>query len=238
MLQTAHRGGTRVLVATPHMFLPPYDNNDVSAIRTNFAETVQRLEELAGQPRYSFLSEISLRLGSENYISPEFLEALEARAVVPLHGSFYLLVEFPPFLSFEMLLSAIERITRAGFVPLFAHVERYPIFQDNPERLTELARKGCLFQVNGASLDESRSLWLCETALSFLRQGLVHVIASDAHDSRVRGPDLKSVVEILRKKRFPMPSVKAWLFDNPKKILSNKNVNEAPESSARDRWRE
>lgn len=226
MLRVAHQGGTRSLVATPHMFLPPYENT-AATIESRFVTTVEELEALSADPKHSFLKEMSLYLGAENYISPEFLEALESRSVIPLNRSFYLLVEFPPLLSFEMLSSAMDRIQNAGFVPLLAHVERYPIFQDNPKRLAELAEEGCIFQVNGASLDESRSRWLGKTAHTIIRQGLVHVIASDAHDSRVRDPDLKSVVEILKKRKLPRQDVKKWMFDNPRKVLSNRSLGPA-----------
>ena len=118
------------VVATPHMFLPPYDH-DLQAVKKAFAATVNELEKWSERPEFSFLQEMSLYLGSENYLSPEFLEALEAGRVASLNGSFYLLVEFSDFLPLQMVSSAMERIVGAGFVPILAHVERYAPFREN-----------------------------------------------------------------------------------------------------------
>ncbi len=223
MLQIAHERGTRVLAATPHMFLPPYNNNDVAEVGNVFSETVKELWRRSHLPEFEFLQELSLHLGSENYLSPEFLEALERRRVLTLHGSRYLLLEFPSYLSFEMLISALERIAMAGFVPILAHVERYTPFLERPGRLAELVRRGCVAQLNGSSLLRSAGRSRRKKALSFLRQGLVQVIASDAHDSRLRTPDLGSVSEALSDK-FSQSWIQAWMCDNPNRILNNEAV--------------
>lgn len=220
MLQIAHDRGTRALVATPHMFLPPYNNNDVAAVSDSFAETTRELWRRSHLPEFSFLRELSFYLGSENYLSPEFLEALETRSVLPLHGSRYLLLEFPAYLSFQMLAAAVDRIAVAGLVPVLAHVERYTPFLDQPDRLAELVRRGCVAQLNGSSLLGSARRSRRRSALSFLRNGLVQVIASDAHESRVRTPDLGSVRDALREE-FPENWIQAWMYDNPNRILNN-----------------
>ncbi len=220
MLRIAHQSGTRMLAATPHMFLPPYNNNDVVAVYDAFAETVRELWRRSHLPEFSFLQELSLHLGSENYLSPEFLEALEQRRVLTLHGSRYLLLEFPSYLSFEMLASAVDRIALAGLVPVLAHVERYTPFLERPGRLAELVRRGCVGQLNGSSLLRLAGRSRRKTALSFLRKGMVQVIASDAHDGRLRTPDLGSVYGVLREK-FPHHRIQAWMHDNPNRILNN-----------------
>ncbi len=219
MLRIAHRSGTRVLIATPHMFLPPY-NNDVAAVKDCFAETIEELRRRSYLPEFLFLQELRFHLGSENYLSPEFLEALAQRQVLSLNDSRYLLVEFNSYLSFEMLASGLERIATAGFVPVLAHVERYMPFLEKPGRLTELVRRGYIAQLNGSCLLESAKRSRRKFALSFLHDGLVQVIASDAHESRRRTPDLKRVSDVLSDK-FPQNWIQTWMYDNPNRILRN-----------------
>jgi protein-tyrosine phosphatase len=93
-----------------------------------------------------------------------------------------LLVETP----YGPLASTFEdhlfRLTVQGFRVLLAHPERNPTFQDIPERLAELVRRGILVQVTAASLTRpprrSRS---ARCARRLLGEGLVHVLSSDAH---------------------------------------------------------
>ncbi len=224
MLQIAHRCGTRVLVATPHMFLPPYNNNDVAAVSDCFAATIEELRRRSHLPELLFLQELKLHLGSENYLSPELLEALEEQRVLSLGGSRYLLVEFHSYLSFEMLSSAVDRIATAGLVPVLAHVERYAPFLDKPARLAELVRRGCVAQLNSSCLLKSAGRSRRRIARSFLRDGLVHVIASDAHESRRRTPDLKKAFDVLSTK-FPQDLIQAWMYDNPNRILRNQGFD-------------
>ncbi len=222
MLRIAHESGTRVLAATPHMFLPPYDNNDVAAVSDRFAETSEELWRRGHLPEFSFLQELSLHLGSENYLSPEFLAALEQQRVLTLNGSRYLLLEFPPYLAFEMLASALDRIAIAGLVPVLAHVERYTPFFEKPGRLAELVRRGCVAQLNGSCLLKSAGRSR-KIARSFLRDGLVQVIASDAHDSRRRTPDLGIVFDALSDE-FPPAWIQTWMHDNPHRMLNNEEL--------------
>ncbi len=224
MLRIAYQRGTRVLVATPHMFLPPYNNNDVVAVNACFAKTIEELRRRSRIPGNHFLQDLKLHLGSENYLSSEFLQALEKRLVLTLGGSRYVLVEFRSYLSFEMLVSAAERIATTGLVPVLAHVERYAPFLERPDRLAELVRSGCIAQLNSTCLLRSAARSRRKIALSLLRQGLVHVIASDAHESHRRTPDLRSVFDFLSEK-FPQDRIQSWMYDNPNRILNNQDLD-------------
>ncbi|MEM7583020.1 MAG: CpsB/CapC family capsule biosynthesis tyrosine phosphatase [Acidobacteriota bacterium] len=221
MLRLAYRTGTRAMVATPHMFMPPYNNCDRAAVSQVFSATVQQLRQRQNDPGCAFLGDMSLHLGAENYLSPEFLEALEDGRVLSLNQGFYILVEFPAFLAFEMVVSAMERILASGRVPIMAHVERYPQFSERPEALAHLLQMGCVAQLNGATVLSSRAHR--KFALSLLRQGLIHVIASDAHDSRVRAPNLDKAFKVL-KREFKEHQVNEWMFDNPRRILANQSL--------------
>ncbi len=227
MLEIAHRSGTRALVATPHMFLPPFNNHDPAAIHDRFAETVEELWRRSHLEEFVFLKELRLHLGSENYLSPEFLAALETRRVLSLAGSRYLLVEFDAYLAYEMLIAAVDRIAEAGLVPVLAHVERYTPFLERPGRLAELVRRGCVAQLNGSCLLPAAGRSRRRSALSFLRNGLVQVIASDAHENRRRTPDLGFAYDVLSRE-FPRNWVQAWMHDNPNRILSNQRLDGSP----------
>ena len=137
---------------------------------------------MASYSDHSFLEGIEVHLGSENLVTPEFLQALEESKVLTLGGSRYLLVEFPLFMPFLLIVSAVDQILEREMIPVLAHVERYEAFHEEPERLDELRNRGCVIQVNAEAFGNEHSNERSELALSLAKSGLVDVIASDGHD--------------------------------------------------------
>lgn len=75
LLLLAHRGGTRHVVATPYILLPPFNNSDANEMRVAFENLQKEHDEIAH--RLPFRCEMKIYLGVENLVSTEFLEALE-----------------------------------------------------------------------------------------------------------------------------------------------------------------
>ena len=77
---------------------------------------------------------------------------------------------------------------RRGHHVVLAHPERCPAFHRDPSMLTSLVSAGALTSVTAGSLvgrfgDEVRRF-----ALELVRDGMVHNVASDAHDDVRRPP--------------------------------------------------
>lgn len=224
MLRQAHAAGTRIAVATPHCFLPPWETSDPALLVHTFerlTEHLQRLQAEDERGEYNFLAEMSLRLGAENYISPEFFEALAKGQVVSLNRSRYVLIEFPPILPYEIALSAVDRILQTGRFPVIAHVERYPFCHRGTKRLARLVEMGCVAQINASTVVGASGRGLARLAAKLLDRGLVQVIASDCHDPHARPPDLGRAAEVLSRKR-PAARVSPWLWENAARILEDK----------------
>jgi len=223
MLRIAHRRGTRGIVATPHAFQPIFTPHSSVALCGAFSRMTEELSDLSHYAKHSFLKEMAVYLGSENLVSPKFLDALENRQILTVNGSRYLLVEFPRFVSYHVVESALEQILKAELIPILAHVERYEFFLDHPGRLARLRQKGCVIQVNASSLQQGSPGVEAKLALSVARLGLLDVIASDAHDRAMRPPDLQTVFEHLSSE-FSEESLEAWLRENPARILANQDL--------------
>ena len=231
MLRRAHEGGTRTLVATPHMFMPLFDNLDPDLVRLSFERLTGHLSELADHHGLEFLSELTLHLGAEHYVSVEFLEALAEHRVLTLNDTSYLLIKFPPLFSLDMAISAVERVLGAGYVPVLAHVERYGFVQRKPSHLAGFRKLGCVCQLNADSLSPvegrvasrgagrraSRLAW------SLVERGLVQLIASDGHDPSDRPPDLGRAFEALEREGIN-PTTASWLWENPQQIMAGKRL--------------
>ena len=220
MLRLAYDTGTRKMIATPHMFLDPYNNTDPVSINNRFAHIVAEIKRRSEAPECAFLKTMAFFLGSENYLSPEFLEALQDRCVLTLNGGRYLLVEFPPFLPRYRFDFILDRVLQAGFVPILAHPERYIAVQDDPRLAIRFLDVGCLLQVNGDSITGASGSHIQKTSLSLLAKGLVHVIATDGHRVNSRPPRFEGVFSKL-KRIYPVEKVRAWMAENPSMILNN-----------------
>jgi len=104
----------------------------------------------------------------------------------------YLLIELSNFSVPTRLGDCFTRLADRGLTPILTHPERNPILQQTPQRIPEWADQGCLIQVTASSLTgfwgerpEIIARWL-------LDRSAVHILASDAHDTRHRIPNLSA----------------------------------------------
>jgi len=222
MLRYAFDRGSRAMVATPHMFAS-FGNTDPLVVYDTYVSMVRRLERLGNGFENEFLREMSLYLGSENFVSPEFLEALKKRDVLTLNGSRYLLVEFPPYLPFETADSAIDRILEVGLIPVLAHVERYSFLDHKPGRLGAFKNKGCVIQVNAESIVDLKGRGIARSIAPLFEKHLVDIVASDGHDVHSRPPNLDAAFGTLSAV-YPDSTVAAWMWENPARILHDRSL--------------
>ncbi|MDQ3274369.1 MAG: hypothetical protein M3Q39_04890 [Actinomycetota bacterium] len=121
----------------------------------------------------------------------------------------YLLVESPysasPFL--EDLLFDLQ--TR-GFRPLLAHPERCPIFHRDRTLLERLVAQGVLCSITAASLVGGFGRTVRRFTQDILSAGLVHDIASDAHDTARRPPGLTAGLDALRSDLPELAGLTDW----------------------------
>jgi protein-tyrosine phosphatase len=185
MARAAVAAGTETLLATPHVNrhydLYPQDIDEaLGALRRQVAAAGIELELLGA-------AEISTgRLPS---LAREELDALR------LGEGPYLLLEVPLGPGIGTLPSAVERLQRDGYGVLLAHPERSPGMQHNPDRLRRLVEGGALCSITAGSLSGRFGQTPRRFALSLLREGLVHDVASDAHDAQRRSPDMRAGLE-------------------------------------------
>ena len=222
MLRYAYDRGTRAMVATPHMFAA-FGNVQPLPVYDAYVSMVKRLKKLSNGNDNGFLREMALYLGSENFISPEFLEALKNRDVLTLNGSRYLLVEFPPYFPFKAAESAIDKVLETGLIPVLAHVERYSFLGRKPGRLAGLKMKGCIVQVNSDSIVDLRGRGIAKSISHLFENRLVDIVASDGHDVHSRPPSLDAAFGTLMA-AYPQAAVAAWMWENPARILHDRHL--------------
>lgn len=189
MARLAVANGISHMVCTPHIHPGRYDN-DAAGIRRACAEFAAALAEAAIPLRVSAAAEV--RFGDELLSgvfdgSIPFLGEWRGRQV--------LLLEFPhgglPF--------AAERLTQwlldNNIMPLLAHPERNKGLLLQPSKLKPFIEQGCLLQLTAGSLAGQFGEPVRRLAHALLEQGLVSIIASDAHNLQHRPPALQPGLE-------------------------------------------
>jgi protein-tyrosine phosphatase len=172
MLRAAADCGVTDVVATPHMSLSA--ESSIETYEALVEYTNSRLRH-AGLP-------VAVHCGGEIRVRPELLEFLDS-SQYGLGGSRFVLLELtggvrPP--NFAQLLG---RIHRRGFRVILAHAERYSFVQQDVNAAGALVGNGVLIQVNTGSIAGKASAGEHRTAIDLLSRGLVHFIASDAHEA-------------------------------------------------------
>ena len=84
----------------------------------------------------------------------------------------------------------VEWLIKNGVRPLIAHPERNKGIMANPKKIDVFRQLGCLFQVTAGSVAGNFGKLAQQCANLFLEQGLVTVLASDAHNIKYRPPKL------------------------------------------------
>jgi len=152
-----------------------------------------------------------------------------------LGGSHAVLVE-PPF---NAAIGGLEPLVRSlqerGWRVVLAHPERCAAFQGDLHALQRLLDTGVLAQITAPSLIGAFGRVVERTALELVRTGRAHLLASDAHDTQRRPPDLRPAVAVLEK---VAPGLSRWLVqDVPAALLADTELPPRPLTPSRSGWR-
>jgi len=211
LARAAAAAGTRTLVATPH----------VSTRYPNDAGTIARLVDEVNARLAAEAVALEIRPGAELAmtrlidIDPAQLPRLGLGG-----GGPWLLVE-PPFTAvvsgLDILLLDLQR---RGHHILLAHPERCPAFHRDPRMLGSIVRTGVLTSITAGSLVGSFGEPARRFALGLAREGMIHNVASDAHDDVKRPPGMAAEIE-----RAGLGSLAEWLTEQvPAAILSGEET--------------
>jgi protein-tyrosine phosphatase len=133
----------------------------------------------------------------------------------------YLLLELPPFQVGRHCESILPQLLNAGIVPIVAHPERNPVLLRDLDRLEGWVERGCLIQVTALAITGGFGHASRSAAIRLLDRGLVHVIATDAHDPQYRPPILSAAYDAVHK-RLGEEAADLLFTDNPRSIVDGR----------------
>jgi protein-tyrosine phosphatase len=211
MCRIAAQDGIRHIVATPHA------NDEFNYDRSKHIDTLQRLREASG-------SDLHLSLGCDFHFSFDNIQdALAHHDRYVIGETSYLLIELAEFSIPPSMNTLLGRIMTAGLRPILTHPERNQILQRRPEPVLEWAREGCVVQVTGNSLTGRWGDRALKAAHYLLKHDAVHVLATDAHNTRSRPPVLSSGRDAAAK-LVGNDVAKALVEDNPTAIIEDRDL--------------
>lgn len=162
-------------VATPHRYPRRFPMSTTERALAAQAELAAALEKQDAP---------LVQLGAEYMFEPELIELAQNGQLRGLNGSRYVLVEFPKSLSPQPLPEILFRLRTAGVVPVLAHPERWTYLMEDRDVLERLVDgQAALLQLDLPSLAGKNGGRVKRHAVALLKEGMVDLVASDAHGS-------------------------------------------------------
>lgn len=226
MLKIASETGTTDIVATPH-----------SDSHYEYQPTLvdQRIIELNGLTG----SKPRIHRGCDFHLSIDNVQAcMRDPTVYTINGAGYLMVEFADFFVPPSTENILKQLMDMGVSPVITHPERNPVLRDSTPRLERWIQSGCLLQVTAQSLTDRFGREAQTAAWNWLRKGMVHVLASDAHDTVHRPPRLDLAYAMISEKLGP-EAADMLLVSNPGAILRGEpimNLGEYSSGEGAKKW--
>lgn len=190
MLEMLKKQGITEVCFTPH-FDPRTRSKEAFAAKRR--EAYNRIKDAVLQ------SGITPHFGAEVKLYPNLFNN-ESLELLCIDGKKHILIEMP----FEPISenAVIDRLYKLcadySVIPILVHPERYKKFF-NENFLCEACNAGCLVQVDN---DVFGNIFLRGKAKRFVEDGLVHLIASDCHNTSDRRPNFDVAKKFLGEELF------------------------------------
>ena len=216
MAQAAIEDGVTHIVATPHS-------------SSQYAFNYARVRQLHEQLQRLIGDRLALATGCDFHINLENLDALRADAPrFCINQRSYLLVEFSEFSIPPTMNHTLHEMQLMGLRPVITHPERNAILQGQPGKLAAWVQIGCFVQVTAGALTGGFGAPSRDDAMRWIGEGLVHFVASDAHNMSWRPLRLLPAYDVVRE-RFGEEKARALFIENPLAAFEGRELPHVPD---------
>ena len=218
MIRIAAETGTTDLVASPHANL-------------EFQFDPERVEErLAELQRAS--DGVRLHRGCDFHLYFDNIhDALAHPSKYTINHKRYLLVEFPDVLIAKSTPEVFAQLLESGMTPIITHPERNYLLHKRMAELESWIDSGVLVQVTAQSLLGRFGTEARGVARQLMKRGMVHFIASDAHDEVDRTPRLDLAYNHVAS-RYGRERAELLFVVNPRAVIEGEPLPEQPPPEA------
>jgi protein-tyrosine phosphatase len=216
ILKQAKEIGFKEIVLTPH-----YIEN--SKYNKNNEEKEKLLKTLKEKE-----TEIKLYIGNEVFQTENIEELLNKKEIATINNSKYLLIEFPMYQkTIKNINNIIYELKIKGITPIIAHPERYEFIQTNIKIVDSLIEDGAILQSNYGSIIGIYGKNAKKTVKKLLKNNKISLLATDVHYKNNKIYEkmdkiIKKIKKIVGEERLI-----ELIYENPKKIIENKEISES-----------
>lgn len=216
MAEAAIADGITHVVATPHS-------------SSEYAFSFPRVARLRETLQAELGDRLTLATGCDFHLNPENLQALRSKSSeFCINQRNYLLVEFNEISIPPAVDDTLHALQLKGIRPVITHPERNGILRRQPERLAKWVQLGCFVQVTAGSLTGNFGPRAQEDSLCWVARGLVHLVASDAHNTKRRPLRLSPAHEVVAG-QFGEQKADALFRQNPLAAFEGRDLPYVPE---------
>jgi len=215
MLKISCDDGVKEIVLTPHHLNGAFINqkNQIHNAFNEFTEIAKKE-----------IPNINLHLGSEIHLVESCAkEILDDLALTYGDQKKAALIELSkhniPYGSEKVLGDLLYN----GITPVIAHPERNSALRKDYSLLKEWIDMGCKAQLTAMSFDGDFGKSIQHISQRFIEEGLIHVIASDAHRPTGRSPILSKTAANVRE-RYSEEVAQTLFYENPKRLINGEDL--------------
>ena len=227
MARIAVADGILTTACTPHVYPGLYEN-DAAGIESRVDGLQRRLLDEG--------IELNLAIGADAHLTPELLGRLKAGTVPTRAGGRYFLLEPPHTVAPPRFSESMFGFVAAGYVPVLTHPERLSWIKHHYAVFAALVQSGVWMQVTAGSLNGRFGKAAQYFGEKMLDDGLVHLLATDAHSTRHRAP-LLAEGRRAAERLVGAEEARRLVVDRPRAILDDCPPHEvAPAPALRHDW--
>lgn len=207
------------MACTPHITPGVYGNTgpDIQA----------RVDQLSAELERADI-QLGLWIGADVHVDPALVSKLASGIVPTLAGSRYLLLEPPHHVAPPRLAELVKDLVKAGYVPIITHPERLRWIETHYDLFMSLIGHGALVQLTAASITGGFGTRPRYWSERMLDEGIVDIVATDAHNTTGRPPIL-SVARDALAKRLGDAEALELVYNRPARVLRNEAMPERPQ---------
>ena len=212
MLNIAVDSGTTDIVATPHSDLKY--KFQPALIRERIAE----LQEHMGD-------RIRIHRGCDFHLHFDNINnCLHDRTPYTINGQRYLMVEFAEHSIPDTITGVLKDMDLRGITPVVTHPERNALLMKRIPQMVQWVRFGCLVQVTAQSFSGRFGKAAQANCHKLMELDMVHFVASDAHDTQWRPPDLRHAYQHVSTE-FGKDVAERLFVDYPRTALTGEYID-------------
>lgn len=211
MARMAVDDGIKVTACTPHIMPGVYENRG-----PQIREAIVRLQQVLDANGI----DLKLVTGADVHIAPDLVSGLKNGRVLSLNDSRYFLFEPPHHIAPPRLEQLVFDVMAAGYQPLITHPERLSWVETHYDQFVKMVKNGAWIQITAGAVTGRFGRRPKYWAEKMLDDGIVHILATDAHNTRNRCPNLSEAREAIAQ-RLGAQAATDMVITRPRGILDN-----------------